>query len=142
MDICKECNKQLDNENEYYNLNIGDETERKWNKNKFNLCVECWKQKKESYKSLVGKWNKYKWEDKKIKVWKMKKYQSGGGMEEIGNCQTCKKWDDEYEVKNRYENYCSLNCEKNKDKGNDNDPERERERERQKLFYWNNALRS
>ncbi len=29
MDICKECNKQLDTEKEYYDVNIGDETERK-----------------------------------------------------------------------------------------------------------------
>jgi len=29
MDTCKECSKQLDAEKEYFNLNIGDETERK-----------------------------------------------------------------------------------------------------------------
>jgi len=42
IETCKECNKQLDREQFYYDLNIGDETERKWNKEKFNLCSSCW----------------------------------------------------------------------------------------------------
>ncbi|CAG8786969.1 17469_t:CDS:2, partial [Racocetra persica] len=38
---------------------------------------------------------------------------------------------DEYEVKNRYENYCSLDCEKNKDKGNKNMSSRTAEQEQE-----------
>ena len=121
-----------------YHVEIGDELERKHDKSqKLKLCPDCWSKKKESYKSLITKKDNGLSFERKIIVIKWKENQGGGNAIRVDNCLTCKKWDDEYEVKGVF-NYCSIECEKNKDKGNDP----KRERERRKLLPWNYALRS
>jgi len=165
---CKECNKKISfldlNNNpvepkakerrqfggyipckrNYYEIDIEVEIERRWNNNKFSLCVNCWDKKKEGYKSLVRNLEdpadiknvlEYDyWKDKGIKVcFVVEHFNSDGSVDlagcEIGNCLTCKKWNDG-EERDYWGGYCSLDCKKNFK--NNNKPNREREGERER----------